>query len=112
VVSIAPILAVSGVRDALVAAPARIIGVSPIIGAAPVRGMADKCLAAINVPCTAAGVGGIYGSRSNGGLLDAWLVDEVDRGATVEGVPVVPTPLWMTSPEATAEMVRVALQSS
>jgi LPPG:FO 2-phospho-L-lactate transferase len=109
VVSIAPILAVGGLRDALVAAPARIVGVSPIIGAAPVRGMADKCLAAIDVPCTAEGVGGIYGSRADGGLLDAWLVDEVDADTVVAGVPVVPTPLWMTSPEATAEMVRVAL---
>ena len=49
VVSIAPILAVSGLRDALVGAPAKIVGVSPIIGGAPVRGMADKCLAAIGV---------------------------------------------------------------
>src|SRR4051812_5429311 len=47
VVSIAPVLAVAGLREALVSGPAKVIGVSPIIGGAPVRGMADRCLAAI-----------------------------------------------------------------
>jgi LPPG:FO 2-phospho-L-lactate transferase len=112
VVSIAPILAIPGLRDALVAAPAKIVGVSPIIAAAPVRGMADRCLSAIDVPCTAAGVGGIYGSRSSGGLLDAWLVDEVDAATSVEGVTVVPTPLWMTDEQATSAMVRAALSAA
>ena len=54
VVSIAPILAVPGLREAVTGAQARVVGVSPIIGGAPVRGMADKCLAVIDVPCDAA----------------------------------------------------------
>jgi LPPG:FO 2-phospho-L-lactate transferase len=112
VVSIAPILAIGGMRDALVGAGAPIIGVSPIIGGAPVRGMADKCLAAIDTPCTAAAVGGLYGARSAGGLLDAWLVDTSDASAVVDGVAVHPTPLWMTDEPTTAEIVRAALQSA
>ncbi len=109
VVSIAPILAVNGLRDALVGAPAKIIGVSPIIDSAPVRGMADKCLSALDIACTAQGVGDLYGARTAGGLLDAWLVDPVDTSTQVDGVTVVPTPLWMTDDEATAAMVRAAL---
>jgi len=109
VVSIAPILAVPGVKDALVAGPARVVGVSPIIGGAPVRGMADRCLATVGVECTAAGVGGLYGPRSAGGLLDGWLVDERDAGTAVPDVAVHECPLWMTSTEATAEIVRAAL---
>ncbi|WP_211588673.1 2-phospho-L-lactate transferase [Allorhizocola rhizosphaerae] len=104
VVSIAPILAVPGIREALTAPVA---GVSPIIGGAPVRGMADKCLSAVGVECSAQGVGRMYG----GELLKSWLVDPVDRATEVEGVGVIPTPLYMTSPEATAEMVRVAVES-
>lgn len=109
VVSIAPILAVGGLRDALIAAPAPIVGVSPIIAAAPVRGMADRCLSAIGVECSAAGVGAMYGARSAAGLLDAWLVDPVDAGTAIDGLTVVPTPLWMTDEGATAMMVRAAL---
>ncbi len=103
VVSIAPILAVPGIREALTAPVA---GISPIIGGAPVRGMADKCLSALGVECSARGVAGMYGE-----LLKAWLVDPVDETTEVEGVRVVPTPLYMTSPEATAEMVRAAVES-
>src|SRR5262249_19049623 len=71
VVSIAPILAIGGMRDALLSTPAKIVGLSPIIDGSPVRGMADKCLAAVGVACTAAGVGGLYGARTADGILDA-----------------------------------------
>jgi LPPG:FO 2-phospho-L-lactate transferase len=110
VVSIAPVLAVSGLRDAVTAGRAPVIGVSPIIGGAPVRGMADRCLAAIDVPCTAAGVGALYGSRADGGLLDGWLVDTVDAGVGVAGVTVRDVPLWMSDEHATAAIVRAALE--
>jgi LPPG:FO 2-phospho-L-lactate transferase len=110
VVSIAPILAVPGLREALVAGRAPVVGFSPIIGGAPVRGMADKCLAAINVECSAAGVGALYGARSAGGILDAWLVDTADSETTVDGLSVIAMPLWMTDEAATEEMVRAALQ--
>jgi LPPG:FO 2-phospho-L-lactate transferase len=111
VVSINPILAVPGVREALLAAPAPIAGLSPIIGGSPVRGMADACLAAIGVECSAAGVGRLYGARDGTGLLDRWLVDaEADAGAEVPGVAVRAVPLWMTDDETTAAMVAAALE--
>lgn len=112
VVSIAPILAVGGLREALVTGPAPVVGVSPIIDGAPVRGMADRCLAAISVPCTAAGVGELYGARSAGGVLDGWLVDTSDARTEVPGVAVRDTPLWMRDESATAAMVRAALDLS
>ncbi|OLE24409.1 MAG: 2-phospho-L-lactate transferase [Actinobacteria bacterium 13_1_20CM_3_71_11] len=112
VVSIAPILAVAELRDALVRGGAPVVGVSPIIGGAPVRGMADKCLAALDVPCTAAGVGGLYGARSAGGILDAWLVDPADADTSVEGVTVKATPLWMSDEKATLAMVEAALEAA
>jgi LPPG:FO 2-phospho-L-lactate transferase len=86
-----------------------VIGVSPIIGNAPVRGMADKCLATLGVDVSAAGVGALYGARTDNGLLDGWLVDTVDGGVDVPGVPTRAVPLWMSSEEATAQMVKDAL---
>jgi LPPG:FO 2-phospho-L-lactate transferase len=110
VVSVAPILAVAGLRDALVSGTAPVVGVSPIIGGAPVRGMADKCLSAMSVPVTAAGVGSLYGSRGVDGILDGWLVDTTDAGAAVDGVAVRDCPLWMSDEQATLAIVRHALE--
>ncbi|MEV0561206.1 2-phospho-L-lactate transferase [Dactylosporangium sp. NPDC050588] len=109
IVSIAPILAVPAVREAVATGRAPVVGVSPIIGTAPVRGMADKCLAVMGVECTPAGVGGLFGARSAGGVLDGWLVDDTDAGAEVPGLTVRARPLWMTDVPATAAIVREAL---
>lgn len=108
VVSIAPILAVPGIREALSAAPAPVVGLSPIIGGAPVRGMADACLAAVGVECSAAGVGGWYGAA----VLDRWLVDTVDADTAVPGLDVTVAPLWMKDDAATAAMVAAALETT
>ena len=107
VVSIGTILAVPGIADAV--RGKTVIGVSPIIGGAPVRGMADKCLAAIGVPATAAGVGAHYGP----GLLAGWLVDERDKEAVdapeLAGIAVRAVPLYMTDLPATAAIAQAAL---
>ncbi|HZC71172.1 MAG TPA: 2-phospho-L-lactate transferase [Jatrophihabitans sp.] len=109
VVSIGTILGVPGIREAIDTAPAPVVGVSPIVGGAPVRGMADACLPAIGVEVSAEGVGRHYGARAGGGLLDGWLVDESDT-ADVPGADVRSVPLLMTDDVATAAMVRAALE--
>jgi LPPG:FO 2-phospho-L-lactate transferase len=105
------ILGVPGMREALLASPARIVGVSPIVGGAVVRGMADRCLPALGIEVSAEGVGRHYGARATSGLLDAWLVHSGDP-ADVPGVEVVTVPLLMSSPEATAAMARAALAAA
>jgi LPPG:FO 2-phospho-L-lactate transferase len=111
VVSIGTILGVPGLRDALLASPARIAGVSPIVGGSVLRGMADRCLPVLGIEVSAEGVGRHYGARSEGGLLDAWLVAP-DDPATVPGVDVRQVPLMMSSPEATEALARAALEAS
>ncbi|MCI4064366.1 2-phospho-L-lactate transferase [Micromonospora sp. R77] len=108
VVSIAPILAVPGLREAVADGPAPVVGISPIIGGTPVRGMADRCLAVLDVECSAAGVGRLYGGRRSGGLLDGWLVAPEDEGTRVPDVTVRAVPLRMTDEAATVAMVRAA----
>lgn len=80
VVSVGTILAIPGIRDAVRTTSAPVVGISPVIGGAPVRGMADACLAAIGVETTALAVAEHYGRRP-AGVLDAWLVDTVDADA-------------------------------
>jgi len=108
VVSIGTVLQVAGIREAL--AEKTVVGVSPIVGGAPVRGMADACLAAIGVETTAEAVGRHYAARSSGGLLDGWLVDTTDAGADVPGVRVRAVPLLMSDLDATSTMARAALE--
>jgi LPPG:FO 2-phospho-L-lactate transferase len=108
VVSIGTVVDVPGLRAALAAASAPVVGISPIIGGRAVRGMAEACLDAVGVEVSAEGVGRHYGARSAGGLLDGWLVDETDA-ADVPGVAVRPVPLLMTDTDATAAMVRAAI---
>ncbi|MBA3369244.1 MAG: 2-phospho-L-lactate transferase [Geodermatophilaceae bacterium] len=108
VVSIGPILAVPGLRQALRETSAKVVGLSPIVDGAVVRGMADKCLPAIGVPVSAEGVARHYGARKADGILDGWLVHETDA-ADVAGVEVGQIPLLMRSPEATAAMASAAL---
>ena len=110
VVSVGSILSVPGLRAALTAAPAPVVGLSPIVAGAPVRGMADACLTAIGVETSAAAVGAHYGARTSGGLLDGWLVHTADAGAAVPGVRVGAVPLLMTDLAATTAMARAALE--
>lgn len=107
VVSVGVILAVPGIADAV--RRQTVVGVSPIIGGAPVRGMADACLTAIGVQTSATAVGAHYGRR----LLDGWLVDDRDKDAVdapeMAGIAVRARPLYMTDVAASAEIASAAV---
>lgn len=113
VVSIGTMLNIPGIRDAVARTSAPVVGVSPVIGGAPVRGMAGACLAAIGVETTADAIGLHYGSRRDGGILDGWLIDTVDApraGATAAaGIPTLHTPLWMNDEQTSSALAADAL---
>jgi LPPG:FO 2-phospho-L-lactate transferase len=73
VVSIAPILAVSGIRDAVLASDAPVVAVSPIVGGAPVKGPADRLLRGLGHEVSARGVAALYRD-----LVDGYILDERD----------------------------------
>jgi LPPG:FO 2-phospho-L-lactate transferase len=108
VVSIGTILSVPGIRSA-VADARTVVGVSPIIGGAPVRGMADACLTAIGVETSATAVAAHYGPE----LLDGWLVDNQDKDAAEElrplGIEVRAMPLLMRDLPSTSAIALAAL---
>ena len=115
VVSIGPILEVPGIHAALRAGAAPVIGFAGILGGAPVLGMAHRLLPAIGVEVDAAAVGRHYGSRAAGGVLDLWVMDSADAasaaGLEADGLQVAVTGLIMSSPEATAEFLRLAVKA-
>jgi len=113
VVSVGTILGVAGVGEAVRRTAAPVVGLSPIVAGRHLRGMAAQLLTAVGVDVSAEGVAAHYGSRSRGGVLDGWLVDEADA-ASVErvqgaGIRCAAVPLLMTDEPATADMARAAL---
>jgi LPPG:FO 2-phospho-L-lactate transferase len=115
VVSIGTILALPDIRSALETTAARIVGVSPVIAGAVVRGMADACLTTIGVETTASAVARHYGARTRGGLLDAWLVDTSDASAVIElsddGLHALAVPLWMRDVPTSAAIAGAAFDA-
>jgi LPPG:FO 2-phospho-L-lactate transferase len=76
-VSIGTILAVPGIREALAAAAAPIVAVSPLIGGVAVRGPADRMFISLGGEASALGVARHYAGRYPG-LLDGLVIDEAD----------------------------------
>ena len=109
VASIGPILAVPGVRDAVRARRERVVGISPIVAGAPLRGMADKLMSANGVEVTAAGAASCYE-----GLLAGWVIDELDRHLAhrieATGVLVAVTDTIMADDEKAEALARTALE--
>jgi LPPG:FO 2-phospho-L-lactate transferase len=116
VVSIGPILAVPGLRDAVQRAPAPVVGFAGILAGSPVLGMAHRLLPAIGVDVDAAAVGLHYGARSRGGVLDAWAMDTADAASAERvqqaGLRAVLTDLIMRDPASTAAFVSYAIKSA
>ncbi|MGH9004666.1 MAG: 2-phospho-L-lactate transferase, partial [Acidimicrobiia bacterium] len=98
VISIGPILAIPGLREAVAARRERVVGVSPIIHGAPVRGPADRLMAAVGLEVSCAGVASAYAD-----ICGTLLVDTADaaRSGDVEahGVRAVVTPILMGDAE-------------
>ena len=113
IVSIGAILSVAPIATAIRTTAAPVVGVSPIIGGAAVRGMADQLLTGLGVEISAAGVARHHGSRRSGGVLDGWLVDSTDAAelGSIEDAGIVArsAPLYMTDDVTTAQLARDTL---
>jgi LPPG:FO 2-phospho-L-lactate transferase len=109
VVSIGTILAIPGIREALQRTAAPVVGVSPIVGGAPVRGMADKLMPAAGVEVSALGAASLYRD-----VLDGWVIDLVDadlaRRVEELGVRVEVAQTLMHTIEDAASLAKIALE--
>ena len=108
IVSIGPILAVPGMRDALARAAAPKVAVSPIIGGQALKGPAAQMLASLGHEVSAAGVAAIYA-----GIIDGMIVDRLDEALApcIEalGMRVHVTEAVMRSDDDRAQLARKAL---
>jgi len=98
VVSIGPVLAVPGVRDALVARRDRVVAVSPIVAGAALKGPADRLMAELGTEPSVVGVARLYAPWV--GTLVVDVADAAQAAAVeAEGLRCVVTPTVMSSPE-------------
>jgi LPPG:FO 2-phospho-L-lactate transferase len=106
VVSIGPLLAVPGVRDAVVAARERTVAVSPIVGGAALKGPADRLLRELGHEASVVGIARWYAP-----LAATLVIDEVDADLAsrveAEGVRCVVAPTIMRDRDAAAALARV-----
>lgn len=109
--SIDPILAVGGIREALRACPAPVIAVSPIVGGDAVKGPTAKNLRELGHPVSATAVANYYRD-----FLDGFVVDVQDEAAIPEieelGLAVEVANTLMTDLESKAALARTVLEFS
>jgi LPPG:FO 2-phospho-L-lactate transferase len=100
VASIGPILALAGMKEALAAAPAPVVGVSPFVGGAVLKGPTAAFCAYAGIEPRAAGLLEAYP-----GVLDAVVADE-----PVSGVPALEVPTLMDTPARRREVATRTLE--
>ncbi|MGO8826799.1 MAG: 2-phospho-L-lactate transferase [Acidimicrobiales bacterium] len=110
VVSIGPVLAVPGVREALTARRERVVAVSPIIAGAALKGPADRLMAELGTESSVVGVARLYAPWAGTLVVDT---QDADRSPDVEaeGVRCIVTPTVMSSPERAADLARVVVDA-
>jgi LPPG:FO 2-phospho-L-lactate transferase len=104
VISIGPILAVPGMREAIAASPAPVVAVSPYVAGVVVKGPTDRFMAGIGRPQTAAGVASLYA-----GLIEAMVVDEDDPDQPPAEIPTLAAPTLMEGAAGRLRVARVVL---
>ncbi len=110
IVSIGTILSVKGIREALQKTKAKIVGISPIVAGAPIKGPADKLLRGLGLEVSAFSVAKLYAD-----FLDSFIIDNLDaaeKDAIEElGINVRVTNTVMKSLADKVSLARVALEA-
>jgi LPPG:FO 2-phospho-L-lactate transferase len=107
-ISVEPILAIPGMRDAITASGAPVVAVSPIIGGRAVKGPTAKMMRELGLEASAAGVAARYGD-----LLDGYVVDHADAdGVGNVGARVTITGTLMTSLHDREMLARATLDAA
>jgi LPPG:FO 2-phospho-L-lactate transferase len=103
-VSVFPILAVSGIRDAL--RSKRVAALSPLVGGKALRGPLAEMLASLGHEPTARGVAGLYGD-----LVEVFVVDPEDKELAGDIRGALVCPIVMVESERRAEVGRKLLEA-
>jgi LPPG:FO 2-phospho-L-lactate transferase len=104
VISIGPILAVPGMREAIAASTAPVVAVSPFVAGKVVKGPTERFMQAVGRPSTAAGVASLYA-----GSIDAMVVDEGDPDPPPAEIPTLAAPTLMEGRQSRATVAKTVL---
>jgi LPPG:FO 2-phospho-L-lactate transferase len=104
VISIGPILAVPGLREAIAGAGVPVVAVSPYVAGKVVKGPTDRFMAALGRPASAAGVASLYA-----GLITAMIVDSDDPDPPPQEIPTLSTGTLMEGAGDRARVARTVL---
>ena len=108
IVSIGPLLAVPGVRDAVVARREHVVAVSPIVAGAALKGPADRLLRELGHEATVVGVARLYAPLAATLVIDR--ADAASAGAVeAAGMRCVVTPTVMRGPMEAAALARAVI---
>jgi LPPG:FO 2-phospho-L-lactate transferase len=105
VISIGPILAVPGLREAIANASAPVVAVSPFVAGKAVKGPTEAFMAAVGRPVNAAGVASLYA-----GLIDAIVVDDGDPDPPPDDVRVLSCQTLMEGAEGRRRLAEQVLE--
>lgn len=109
IVSIGPILALPGVRDALRDSAAPVVAVSPLVAGKPVKGPADRLLGGLGIEVSAVGVAGLYRD-----FLDTFVIDTQDAGQRErlerQGLAVLTTDTIMSDIDKSTALARIIVE--
>jgi LPPG:FO 2-phospho-L-lactate transferase len=109
IVSIGPILALPGVRDAMQATTAPIVAISPLVAGKPIKGPADRLLGGLGIEVSAVGVANLYRD-----FLDTFVIDTQDAAQRERvahlGLSVIVTDTIMSDVEKSTTLARVVVE--
>jgi LPPG:FO 2-phospho-L-lactate transferase len=105
VISIGPIVSIAPLREAIAAATAPVVAVSPYVGGQVVKGPTDLFMQAIGRPSTAAGVASLYK-----GLIDGMVCDPEDPDPPPQGIEVLSCPTLMEGREGRRALAERTLE--
>jgi LPPG:FO 2-phospho-L-lactate transferase len=107
-VSIAPILAVPGIRAAIQRSDAPVVAVTPIIGGRAIKGPAAKMMGELGLDASAATVAGRYA-----GIIDGFVVDQIDPvPPPLDGVTFFRAATLMDSVDSRLRLAQSVLQTA
>jgi LPPG:FO 2-phospho-L-lactate transferase len=111
VVSIGPVLAVPGVREALVARREQVVAVSPIVAGAALKGPADRLMAELGTEPSVVGVARLYAPWVGTLVVD---VADASHASAIEaeGLRCVVAPTVMHTPERAEALARVVVDAA
>jgi LPPG:FO 2-phospho-L-lactate transferase len=105
VISIGPIISIPSLRQAIAAAAAPVVAVSPYVAGQVVKGPTELFMQAVGRPSTAAGVASLYE-----GLIDGMVCDPEDPDPPPEGLRVLSCPTLMKGPEGRRALAEQTLE--